>query len=78
MKKITVSLLLLSVVQVPMLAGTVAADEYAAAISVFQSSPEVQPFFKTAMLTRFIPPWARPPSWWAAPLAKGAFTVTAR
>ena len=46
MKKIILGILLLSVLLVPMLPGTVAADEYAAAISVFQSSPEVQPFFK--------------------------------
>jgi hypothetical protein len=44
MKKITVSLLLLSVVQVPMFSNTVFAHESAAAISVFKSSPEVQPF----------------------------------
>ena len=47
MKKIISGLLLLSVLLVPMLAGSVAADEYAATISVFQASPEVQPFFKT-------------------------------
>ncbi|MEE4189843.1 MAG: lipid-binding SYLF domain-containing protein, partial [Roseobacter sp.] len=46
MKSIVVVFLMLSVLMVPMMAADAAGDEYAAAISVFQSSPEVQPFFK--------------------------------
>jgi lipid-binding SYLF domain-containing protein len=46
MKACTLILVLLSVVLIPPSVDRALGDEYAAAIDVFQSSPEVQPFFK--------------------------------
>jgi lipid-binding SYLF domain-containing protein len=46
---------MLSVLLAPMMAGNAAANEYAAAIKVFQSSPEVQPFFKNCYAYAIFP-----------------------
>ena len=46
MKTYTILLALLAFVLIPLSADNALCDESAAAISVFQSSPEVQPFFK--------------------------------
>jgi len=46
MKTYTIILALLAFALIPLTVDTALCDEYAGAIGVFQSSPEVQPFFK--------------------------------
>jgi len=55
MKNIILSLVILTALTGLLAAERVAADEYAGATSVFQSSPEVQPFFKSCYAYALFP-----------------------
>ena len=55
MKTMTITFAVLCFLLTPIAAGLAAADPYANAIGVFQSSPEVQPFFKNCYAYAIFP-----------------------
>ena len=55
MKRITMSVILMALVVVSPFAGSAVGDEYASAIQMFRSSPEVQPFFKNCYAYAIFP-----------------------
>ena len=55
MKRITMFVILMALVVVSPFVGSAVGDEYANAIKVFQSSPEVQPFFKNCYAYAIFP-----------------------
>ena len=55
MKRITMLVTLMALVVVSPFVGSAVGDEYADAIKVFQSSPEVQPFFKNCYAYAIFP-----------------------
>ena len=68
MKRITMFVILMALVAVSPFVGSAVGDEYASAISVFQSSPEVQPFFKNCYAYAIYPTVGK-----AAVVVGGAF-----